>query len=291
MSFLRFKVLTFDVAGTPIDCRRGVPDYLHEVASDANVSDRDFLSAYREVDRVVRGPATSQHLPDGGQAGAARLALRDATRCGRRGGIRSDAARWVTASGPISLLRDETQRIRALVEGLAQDDPAAELLDPDIVLQQALHEVLEAGDTRGHDLQEVVVAPTDVVALENLAVPGSGLFELAEVVAPVAADRHLAKHDDVAAQLLERDVGAVPADHAEFLQPFGPYEARALAQADGVSELDVRAASLALEVRKDLEVELVDVNSAHGPMVALESDAVTARWHPALRTGIRPAPG
>lgn len=49
MSLLQFKALTFDVAGTLIDCRRGTLDYLHEVAPGANVSDREFLSAYREA--------------------------------------------------------------------------------------------------------------------------------------------------------------------------------------------------------------------------------------------------
>lgn len=60
MSLLRFKVLTFDVAGTPIDCRRDVPDYLHEVASGANVSDRDFLSAYR----AARASPLALDFPD-----------------------------------------------------------------------------------------------------------------------------------------------------------------------------------------------------------------------------------
>ena len=85
-------------------------------------------------------------------------------------------------------------------------------------------------------------------------------FKLAEILRPMTADGHLGKDNYVAAQLLQRDVGAVAADDADLLQTFGPYEAWALAQANGASQLDIRTAPLALEVRKNLEVELVEGN-------------------------------
>ncbi len=85
-------------------------------------------------------------------------------------------------------------------------------------------------------------------------------FKLAEILRPMTADGHLGKDNYVAAQLLQRDVGAVAADDADLLQAFGPYEAWALAQANGASQLDIRTAPLALEVRKNLEVELVEGN-------------------------------
>lgn len=47
-----------------------------------------------------------------------------------------------------------------------------------------------------------------------------------EVVAPVAADGHFGKHGDVAAEFLERDIGAVATDDADILQAFGAQQNR-----------------------------------------------------------------
>ena len=60
MSLLRFKALTFDVAGTLIDFERGVLDYLHQVAPAANVGDGEFLAAYREA----RASPLALYYPD-----------------------------------------------------------------------------------------------------------------------------------------------------------------------------------------------------------------------------------
>jgi len=49
LSLQHFKVLTFDVVGTLIDFERGMLDYLHTAVPGTQVSDEDFLSAYRKA--------------------------------------------------------------------------------------------------------------------------------------------------------------------------------------------------------------------------------------------------
>lgn len=49
MNLKQFKVLTFDVVGTLIDFEKGMLNYLHSAVPDSNVSDEDFLAAYREA--------------------------------------------------------------------------------------------------------------------------------------------------------------------------------------------------------------------------------------------------
>jgi len=85
----------------------------------------------------------------------------------------------------------------------------------------------------------------------------------------VAADRPLRKNHHAVAQLLQRDVGAVAANHADLLQPLGSHQAGALAEADSFGQLDIRAAALPLQVREDLEVEAVERHGVgHARMVA-----------------------
>lgn len=49
MSLQHFKVLTFDVVGTLIDFEQGMLNYLHAAVPGIQVSDDDFLSAYRKA--------------------------------------------------------------------------------------------------------------------------------------------------------------------------------------------------------------------------------------------------
>jgi hypothetical protein len=164
----------------------------------------------------------------------------------------------VTSSLPAWLSGDEnTQRISALAERLAQYDPAGKFPDPDIVFQQPLHERLKTGNIRRHDFQEVIVTATDVVAFDDLLVLASTFFEFAEVTGPMAAEGHLGKHDDVAAQLLQRDIRAVAPDNADFLKPFRTVETWTLTEADGRGQIDIRTASLVLKMHENLDVELV----------------------------------
>jgi len=60
MSLLRFKALTIDVVGTLIDFERGMLDYLHAAAPEANVRDGEFLAAYREA----RASPLALYYPD-----------------------------------------------------------------------------------------------------------------------------------------------------------------------------------------------------------------------------------
>lgn len=60
MSFLAFKVLTFDVVGTLIDFERGMLNYLRQAVPDAKVSDDAFLASYR----YARKRAHVQPYPD-----------------------------------------------------------------------------------------------------------------------------------------------------------------------------------------------------------------------------------
>jgi putative hydrolase of the HAD superfamily len=81
MSFLKYKAFTFDVVGTLIDFERGMLDYLRLVAPQSQLSDDDFLTAYRieraasdalfypdDLQRVWRKLAPKLGLPDTEQA-------------------------------------------------------------------------------------------------------------------------------------------------------------------------------------------------------------------------------
>lgn len=85
-------------------------------------------------------------------------------------------------------MRDDAQRISAPVRRLTQDDPAGEALDADVVFQHLLHQRLEMADAGRHDLQQVVVAAADVVALDDLLVLLGSLLDSAEIARPVAAE-------------------------------------------------------------------------------------------------------
>jgi putative hydrolase of the HAD superfamily len=60
MSFNRFKVFSFDVVGTLIDFERGMLNYLRSSAPEAEVTDEDFLEAYRHS----RSSAEAGWYPD-----------------------------------------------------------------------------------------------------------------------------------------------------------------------------------------------------------------------------------
>ena len=77
MSLQRFKVLTFDVVGTLIDFERGMLDYLRAAAPEVDLSDDQFLTAYRlarkspdttwypdDLERVWHAIAPPLRLPD-----------------------------------------------------------------------------------------------------------------------------------------------------------------------------------------------------------------------------------
>src|SRR5450830_1681244 len=112
---------------------------------------------------------------------------------------------WIASmqSFPASFPRhNHRHRIAALLVGVAQHDAASEFLDADLVLQQPLHQFLEQRDRWGNDLEQVIVATTDVVALDDFLILGRALFELAEISRAVAAERDFGKHHDMAAQLV-----------------------------------------------------------------------------------------
>lgn len=87
--------------------------------------------------------------------------------------------------------------------------------------------------------------------------PAGPHFESTKVAGPTAVQRHLGKHNDVVAQLLEFDLRAVAANDADFLEPFRTELAWALTEANGRCQIDIRAASLTLKRDKNLDVERI----------------------------------
>lgn len=116
MSLLQFKVLTFDVAGTLIDCRRGVLDYLHEVAPGANVSDSDFLSAYREV----RASPVALFFPDDLERVWVELAQRFGLPREAAAGFRDSVAYWPAFADTLAALERLSKHFRLVAATNAQ---------------------------------------------------------------------------------------------------------------------------------------------------------------------------
>lgn len=116
MSLLKFKVLTFDVAGTLIDCRRGVLDYLREVAPDSNVSDRDFLSAYREA----RASPLALNFPDDLQRVWLELAKRFGLPPQAAAGFRASVAYWPAFGDTLAALKRLSKHFRLVAATNAQ---------------------------------------------------------------------------------------------------------------------------------------------------------------------------
>ena len=115
---------------------------------------------------------------------------------------------------------------------MAQDDSAGEELDADVVFQHPFHQRLKVIDVGRNDLQQVVVAAADVVALDDLLVLPDAFFKFAEIMRPVAVEGDFREYDDVIPKLVQRDIGAVAADQPDLLQPLGAQETRAGAEAE-----------------------------------------------------------
>lgn len=110
MSLLQFKALTFDVVGTLIDFERGMLDYLRRVAPDCQLTDEDFLMAYREA----RAASNKVFFPDDLE----RVWRQLAPRCGLPGGaeaaagFRQSVAHWPAFADSVEALRRLGRHLR-----------------------------------------------------------------------------------------------------------------------------------------------------------------------------------
>jgi putative hydrolase of the HAD superfamily len=92
MSLQNFKVLTFDVVGTLIDFERGMLDYLRAAAPDSDLSDEDFLGAYRKARKRSDTTWYPDDLEPVWHAIAPELRLPDSDSLAQ--GFRDSVAKW-----------------------------------------------------------------------------------------------------------------------------------------------------------------------------------------------------
>jgi putative hydrolase of the HAD superfamily len=90
MSLLRFKALTLDVAGTLIDCDRGMLDYLYAVAPDTHVRGDEFLAACREA----RASPLALYFPDDLERVWVEVSNRFGLPRGAAAGFRASVVHW-----------------------------------------------------------------------------------------------------------------------------------------------------------------------------------------------------
>ena len=217
MSLLRFKALTFDVAGTLIDCRRGMLDYLHDVAPGANVSDREFLSAYREA----RASPLALCFPDDLERVWMELAKRFGLPPRAAAGFRASIAYWPAFTDTLAALKRLSKHFRLVAATNAQrwamgcfehtlevpfdwtvtcDDTRHEKPDPryfvwlkDMLAREGIRqaEILHVGQSQFHDIAVAQALGWRTCWIDRYA--GQQLHSPCWVVAkPVRPDWHFA---------------------------------------------------------------------------------------------------
>ena len=98
------------------------------------------------------------------------------------------------------------QRVVHLHDGRLDHDVAEVLRDADVALQDLLDEALVVGDPARHELEQVVVAAADEVALDDLVHGTDAGLEAGEVLQVVVGQRDLREDGDGLAQLGDVDV-------------------------------------------------------------------------------------
>jgi putative hydrolase of the HAD superfamily len=116
MSLLQFKVLSFDVVGTLIDGRRGMLDYVREIAPGAKLDEREFLSFYREV----RASPLAMYFPDDLERVWPELAKRFGLPRQAAAGFRASVAYWPAFADTLGALKRLGRHFRLVAATNAQ---------------------------------------------------------------------------------------------------------------------------------------------------------------------------
>src|SRR5262249_27465810 len=120
---------------------------------------------------------------------------------------------------------------------------------------------LVARDIRAHAARKVVEGAAHLEAFDDLV----DAFEAAlEAVAlAVALERDLREDSDRSSELFERQHGLISRDDASGFEPAHPLEARPRCQTDHRCELLNGRTAIALQRRKDLDIDRVERSRAH----------------------------
>jgi putative hydrolase of the HAD superfamily len=118
LSLQNFKVLTFDVVGTLIDFERGMLDYLHTAVPGTQVSDDDFLSAYRKARKSEDVTWYPDDLVRVWHVIAAPLGLPDSDALAQ--GFRDSVARWPAFPDSVEALKRLRKRFKLVTMTNAQ---------------------------------------------------------------------------------------------------------------------------------------------------------------------------
>jgi putative hydrolase of the HAD superfamily len=118
MSLQQFKVLTFDVVGTLIDFERGMLDYLRMAVPQADLSDEQFLAAYRSARKSADTTWYPDDLERVWHVIAPQLGLPDSDALAQ--GFRDSVAKWPAFPDSVAALKRLRQRFKLVTMTNAQ---------------------------------------------------------------------------------------------------------------------------------------------------------------------------
>jgi hypothetical protein len=132
---------------------------------------------------------------------------------------------------------------------------------PDIHFYQSLHDRLVFGDSSGHELHEVVIAPRYQVALDNRIYLIHRAEESGEVNLAVILEGYFGENRQDLAELGNVDQRRIADNVALGLQFLDAHQAWAGRQTDKVSQFHIGDASILLQFRENLDVDPVELHS------------------------------
>lgn len=118
MALRDFRVLTFDVVGTLIDCERGILAYLRQALPGAAVTDHEFLCAFRAVRRQLGAKFYLDDLERCWHGMAQQLGLPDTDALA--GGLRDSVAFWPSFPDSVQALQRLSRLFRMVALANAQ---------------------------------------------------------------------------------------------------------------------------------------------------------------------------
>ncbi|TLY61961.1 MAG: TonB-dependent receptor, partial [Gammaproteobacteria bacterium] len=192
------------------------------------------------------------------------------------------------APGASLALRSEQlgERVVQLLDRRLDDDVAEVLRDADVALENVFDHGLVVRYAPRQELQQVVIAAADQMAFDHFVDRTDARLELDEVLAMMVVQRDLREDRDGLAQLGQIDPGVVAHDVAGFLEPLHAQQTRARRQGDGLGQVDIGNAAVALQLGQYVEIDPIELECGHQDMILTWESGLNREWR---ECGFRPA--
>jgi hypothetical protein len=138
--------------------------------------------------------------------------------------------------------------------------------DPEAGVEQLVDERLILGNVGRYDLQHVVEAAANRVALKDLRALRDGRLERTQARSRVQAEFHRDEDGEGGDQAVDVHLGVVAAYQMHRLELLQPLVARARRQPHDLRQPVLRDSALGLQRRQDVQVDAVELHHVRTPL-------------------------